>query len=731
MNVSASDVVAYEPVAGAFTAALWGLGSAISLVLGAIIGTIKQPGRNLGAAILAFGGGALVEALSVELFGHILHMQETEGIRVVLVAIAAAVFGGIFFFSLGKLLDGKGGYVGSAHAMRLTIRSLRRSWRRRLVKRLQLVPMLHGLSEADLTELAGLMHRTTYRQDQQIYARNEDGNVALYFILHGSVRVTLFGFGEAPKAARAAVSGAPADENSGHSLDDVLTIDLPDGPTPSTAEGTAPAAEPPPAEHFELTKEMTFGDVQLLTGLPSLSQAVALGDATTGGRTKLLTLERADLDRWLAGNPRAASALRDHERRTAAPPQQQLAMDAEGPPSPASSKTPTVIERIASSGSRVLKRRMSHEGSPHNSYGPSPQASPMARAVSGGFFPSSPMARAQNAELSPTQNGSAAAAVTAFNLDELDSLERSRRGYPTLSDYGWRRCAGGTTPPELGNPARPTFLQSIGKTGSNTSLAMQSAVKGAANTSLAVLKKASSSVHGGGGGATKDPLALANKASDPAILDRARLHNMLDQLRDDDDLMTGYLHDDETSEVKLLEEHIMETGQDPKSDRQAAFMIWLGILIDAVPESFCLGILANGGDTASLVTFTCGVFLANFPEALSSAAIMHACGLKRRTILLMWCVIWLGTGLGAALGAVAFPPLSADEEAGDSRVLIVAAIEGMCGGAMLTMIASSVLPEAFEQSHDASGLSCTLGFLCALVIKAVGTELQRDEPLGH
>ena len=57
--------------------------------------------------------------------------------------------------------------------------------------------------------------------------------------------------------------------------------------------------------------------------------------------------------------------------------------------------------------------------------------------------------------------------------------------------------------------------------------------------------------------------------------------------------------------------------------------------------------------------------------------------------------------------------------------------QGGSGGAMLTMIASSVLPEAFEQSHDASGLSCTLGFLCALVIKAVGTELQRDEPLGH
>ena len=39
-------------------------------------------------------------------------------------------------------------------------------------------------------------------------------------------------------------------------------------------------------------------------------------------------------------------------------------------------------------------------------------------------------------------------------------------------------------------------------------------------------------------------------------------------------------------------------------------------------------------------------------------------------------------------------------------------------------IANAVLPEAFEQSHDAVGLSCTLGFLCAMVVKAVGFEVE-------
>ena len=146
--------------------------------------------------------------------------------------------------------------------------------------------------------------------------------------------------------------------------------------------------------------------------------------------------------------------------------------------------------------------------------------------------------------------------------------------------------------------------------------------------------------------------------------------------------------------------------------KTAAIMIWLGILIDAVPESFVIGILSNGGDASSMLNFVLGVFLANFPEAMSSSGVMKRCGLRSRTIVLMWTAIVAWTALGAALGALLFPPGSEGKE------VLRASIEGVCGGAMLTMIAETVLPEAFEQGGSVVGLSCLFGFLAALSLAA-------------
>ena len=134
------------------------------------------------------------------------------------------------------------------------------------------------------------------------------------------------------------------------------------------------------------------------------------------------------------------------------------------------------------------------------------------------------------------------------------------------------------------------------------------------------------------------------------------------------------------------------------------------------------GILSNSGDLPSLITFTLGVFLANMPEALSSSVTMRACHIRKSTILFMWAVVWLGTGVGAALGALAFPPAGA-EGLEYSASLVVAGIEGLCGGAMLTMISATVLPEAFEQGGDIVGMCCLLGFMCALAVKSIGMAL--------
>lgn len=163
-----------------------------------------------------------------------------------------------------------------------------------------------------------------------------------------------------------------------------------------------------------------------------------------------------------------------------------------------------------------------------------------------------------------------------------------------------------------------------------------------------------------------------------------------------------------------------------------AVMIWLGILIDAVPESLVIGILVNrtavAGDdaytrfsrtTGAVLPFVIGVFLSNLPESMSSSGSMKAHGMRVSTILTMWFITTLLTAAGASMGAIIFPPrLGMD----DSTELAVASVEGLAAGAMLTMIAQTMMPEAFEQGGDIVGLSCLAGFLCALSVKLVPTD---------
>jgi len=158
-----------------------------------------------------------------------------------------------------------------------------------------------------------------------------------------------------------------------------------------------------------------------------------------------------------------------------------------------------------------------------------------------------------------------------------------------------------------------------------------------------------------------------------------------------------------------------------------AIMVWLGILIDAVPESLVIGILINksavGGEeedrsaraAAAAMPFVIGVFLSNLPEAMSSSGSMKDHGIRVSTIMLMWGTTTVLTAIGAALGSVLFPPGQSDH----ASAMVVSSVEGLAAGAMLTMIAQTMMPEAFEQGGDVVGLSCLAGFLCALSVKLI------------
>ena len=150
----------------------------------------------------------------------------------------------------------------------------------------------------------------------------------------------------------------------------------------------------------------------------------------------------------------------------------------------------------------------------------------------------------------------------------------------------------------------------------------------------------------------------------------------------------------------------------------AAKAIWLGIGLDAIPESLVIGMLVAGaaaaGTTMSLA-FVVGVFLANLPEAMSSAVTMAKGGMGIPKVMWMWGSLCLLTGAGALIGAVMLPP----DPVGTMKYVVLG-IEGLAAGAMLTMIAETMLPEAFEQGGSGIvGLATLAGFLAALAVKLI------------
>ncbi|RPI89400.1 MAG: hypothetical protein EHM32_12720, partial [Spirochaetales bacterium] len=136
----------------------------------------------------------------------------------------------------------------------------------------------------------------------------------------------------------------------------------------------------------------------------------------------------------------------------------------------------------------------------------------------------------------------------------------------------------------------------------------------------------------------------------------------------------------------------------------SATAIWLGIALDGIPESLIIGMLvisAAAHDQAMSIAFIAGVFLANLPEAMSSAVTMRRQGINLRKIFSMWTSLCIMTGIGAMIGALIFPV----DPQGAMRYFI-SGIEGVAAGAMLTMIANTMLPEAFEQGGSTiSGIS--------------------------
>lgn len=151
----------------------------------------------------------------------------------------------------------------------------------------------------------------------------------------------------------------------------------------------------------------------------------------------------------------------------------------------------------------------------------------------------------------------------------------------------------------------------------------------------------------------------------------------------------------------------------------AAMAMWLGVALDGIPESILLGFITN--EKAMTVAFIVSIFLANFPEAFSSASMLKAKGMSNVKIIGLWGSLCIITTVLSGLSSAALPVDMHAHGSHDGYMefisILGAAIEGLAGGAMLAMVCATMLPEAFEHGGRWSGLFAVLGFLMSCSVK--------------
>ena len=137
--------------------------------------------------------------------------------------------------------------------------------------------------------------------------------------------------------------------------------------------------------------------------------------------------------------------------------------------------------------------------------------------------------------------------------------------------------------------------------------------------------------------------------------------------------------------------------------------IVLGTILDGIPESVVIGISLLAGGGVGLA-FLAAVAISNLPEAISSTTGLRRVGWSTRGIVGLWTIVVAlsAVAAGAGYGLLAGAPIE-----------VAAAIEAFAAGAVLTMLADTMMPEAFDEAGAAAGLATVLGYAIGALLTLV------------
>jgi ZIP family zinc transporter len=135
--------------------------------------------------------------------------------------------------------------------------------------------------------------------------------------------------------------------------------------------------------------------------------------------------------------------------------------------------------------------------------------------------------------------------------------------------------------------------------------------------------------------------------------------------------------------------------------------LFVGMLIDGVPESIAVGLTLHLGSVGVSLALVGSIFIAGLPEAIGVAAALLAGGYSLSKILFRFGIV---VAIGAAAGAAGYSLLYGRSDE------LIALIQAIAAGALLVVVINEMVPIAIRGVKRWAGVLAASGFVFSAAI---------------
>jgi CRP-like cAMP-binding protein len=230
-----------------------------SLIVGAVVGIYGKPSQRTNAVIMAFGTGALIQALALELAyegaERLMHHAHLDGVSSWAWVAAGFIAGGAVYYVANRILEERGAALRHPAMSKLYMLNKKRKESEAILKSLAKIELVRSLPPEEMEDVLVCVQPVRHPGGTVIFRKGDKGD-ALFLIEEGQVSIV-----------------------AGNKIENA----------------EAPLAELGPGN--------SFGEMALLTGEPRSATVVAVKD------TSLLRIDKEHFDELLERSPNLRRAV--------------------------------------------------------------------------------------------------------------------------------------------------------------------------------------------------------------------------------------------------------------------------------------------------------------------------------------------------------------------------------------------------------------------------------------